>query len=66
MKAKNLLMIGAGAVVIYYIYQKYNKPTVVVDTPITVDLKDYTQGELFNEKFNANGCSTKAVETPFF
>jgi hypothetical protein len=60
------LMVGVGAVVLYYIYQKMNEnKEVVVPAPPIIpeditqeDLEvgmDKTQGELFEEKFHAVG-----------
>ena len=53
---KQWLMIGIGAVVLYLVYKKMNetKETVDVD-PTIVPEKDYTQGDLYNEKFSARG-----------
>ena len=50
------LMIGVGAVVLYLVYKKMNQSNeTVYPMPSIVPENDYTQGDLYNERFSASG-----------
>jgi hypothetical protein len=57
------LMIGVGAVVLYFVWKKMNEPkktngngAVVTPPAIVTPEEDLSQGDLFNEKFSYSGC----------
>jgi len=55
------LMIGVGAIVLYYVWKNMNgkngktNGTAVVPPAVVVPEEDLTQGELFNDKFSSHG-----------
>ena len=59
MNTKKLILVGLGAVALYYVWKKYgNTPTTTIITPtpeVAVIEEPATQGEIFNEKFSASG-----------